>query len=141
MSEVLFTVGTVPFALAGGAHLAMTLYDLRHPTFFKPTDESLIGALDATGFAVSARAPLARSAWRTWVGLNLSHALGLIVFAVLLFAVAVHDYTLVSEIPIVQPLSIVTALAYVVFSLRFWFLTPAILSSIGLGCFVAAALL
>ena len=75
MSEALFLAGTVVFALAGSSHLMMILYDLRRPTFFKPTDESLISVLDATGVALSTKAPLARSMWRTWIGLNFSHAL------------------------------------------------------------------
>ena len=139
MAEGLFVAGTVPFALLGSAHLALTLRDLRRPTYFKPTDETLIQALEATGVAGIATRPGAQTMWRAWLGANLSHGLGLLVFALLLLSVAVHDFALVSDIAVVRLLSVAVPLAYVLVALRFWFLPAAIAASVGLACFVAAA--
>jgi len=71
----------------------------RHPRYFKPIDVGLIPALKDTGVAVMAPAPEAQTMWRAWLGANLTHGLGLLVFALLLLVVAVHDYALVSDIP------------------------------------------
>jgi hypothetical protein len=67
-------------------------------------------------------------------GANPTHGLGLLVFAPLLLVAAVHDYGLVSAIPAIQPLS------YLVIAVRFWFLPAAAAASVGLTCFVIAAI-
>ena len=89
--------------------------------------------------AVLAPAPGAQTMWRAWLGANLTHGLGLLVFALLLLVVAVHDYALVPGIPALQPLSIAVALTYLLIAVRFWFL-PAATATVGLTCFVIAAI-
>jgi hypothetical protein len=125
VAEGFFIAGTIPFALLGSTHLALTLRDVRRPRYFKPTDDALIPALEASGVAVMAPAAEAQTMWRAWLGANLTHGLGLLVFALLLLAVAVHDSALVSDIPGIRALSITVALAYVLIALRFWFLPAA----------------
>ena len=140
VAEGFFVAGTIPFASLAAIHLVLTLRDLRHPRYFKPIDEGLIPALKDTGVAVLAPAPGAQTMWRAWLGANLTHSLGLLVFAVLLLVVAVHDYALVSDIPAFQPLSIAVALSYVLIAVRFWVLPAAATGSVGLTCFVIAAI-
>jgi hypothetical protein len=120
--------------LLAAIHLVLTLRDLRHPRYFKPIDDGLISALKDTGVAALARAPGAQTMWRAWLGANPTHGLGLLVFAPLLLVAAVHDYGLVSAIPAIQPLS------YLVIAVRFWFLPAAAAASVGLTCFVIAAI-
>ena len=43
-AEDFFIAGTIPFALLGVGHLALTLCDLRRPTFFRPTEDTHPGA-------------------------------------------------------------------------------------------------
>lgn len=140
VGEGFFIAGTIPFALLGSTHLVLTLRDLRHPSHFKPTDDALIPALKRTGVAVMAPAPRAQTMWRAWLGANLTHGLGLLVFALLLLAVAAHDPELVSDIPGIRPLSITVALIYTIIALHFWFLPAAATTSVGLTCFVIAAI-
>jgi len=73
------------------------------------------------GVAVMAPVPRAHNMWRAWLGANLTHGLGLLVFALLLAAIAMHDYALVPAIPGIRPLSIGVSLTYAVIALRFWF--------------------
>jgi hypothetical protein len=140
VAEGFFVAGTIPFASLGVLHLVLTLRDLRDPRYFKPIDEGLIPALKDTGVAVMAPAPGAHTMWRAWQGANLTHGLGLLVFALLLLVVAVHDYALVSDIPAIQPLSIAVALSYVIIAARFWFLPATATATAGLTCFVIAAI-
>lgn len=56
MAEGFFIAGTIPFALLRSIHLALTLRDVRRPRYFKPTDDALILALEASGVAVMAPA-------------------------------------------------------------------------------------
>jgi hypothetical protein len=140
VAEDFFIAGTIPFAALGSTHIALTLRDLRHPTYFKPTDDALIPALKATRVAVMAPVPRAHTMWRAWLGANLTHGLGLLVFALLLLAIAMHDYALVSAIPGIRPLFLTVALTYVLIAVRFWFLPAAATISVGLNCFVIAAI-
>jgi hypothetical protein len=139
VAEAFFIAGTIPFALLGSIHLALTLRDLR-ATYFKPTDDALVPALEATGVTLMAPAPGAQTMWRAWLGANLTHGLGLLVFALLLLAVAVHDSALVSDIPALRPLSITVGFAHAVIAQRFWFMPAAVTAGLGLTCFVIAAL-
>ncbi|MHB8689770.1 MAG: LIC_13387 family protein [Solirubrobacteraceae bacterium] len=140
VAEGFFIAGTIPFAVLGSAHIGLTLRDLRHPTYFKPTDDTLILALKGTGVAVMAPVPRAHTMWRAWLGANLTHGLGLLAFALLLLAIALHDYALVSNIAGIRPLSITVALSYVLIAVRTWFLPAAATTSVGLTCFVIAAI-
>ena len=74
-------------------------------------------------------------------GANLTHGLGLLVFGALPLAVALHDYALVAGVPGLRPLTIAVAAAYSVIAWRFWLLRAAAVTTSGLACFVAAAVL
>jgi hypothetical protein len=87
----------------GSTHLALTPRDLRRPRYLMPTDDALIPALEATGVAVMAPAA-GPSRCGAPGSAPTSHGLGLLVFALLLLAVAVHDSVLVSDIPGIRPL-------------------------------------
>jgi hypothetical protein len=78
-----------------------------------------------------APAPGAQPMWRAWLGANLTHGLGLLVFALLLLVVAIYDDGLVSDIPANQPLSIAVALTYLVIAVHFWFLPAAAAARVG----------
>jgi hypothetical protein len=122
----------------GLVHIALTLRDLIQPTCFKPSDETLIERLKASGVVVLASAPGAQNMWRAWLDANFTHALGLIVFALIPLVIALHDLALIA---ILSPLCMIIALAYVIITLLFWSLPAAILATIGLVCFLVAALI
>jgi hypothetical protein len=141
MSAILFIVGTIPFALLGSVHIVLTLRDLSRPTYFRPSDETLIPLLQASSVMVLTRAPAGQTMWRAWLGANLTHGLGLLAFALVPLAVALHDTALISGITILRPLCSIIALAYVIIAWRFWFLPVTIATAIGLVCFIAATLI
>jgi hypothetical protein len=144
MAESFFIAGTVPFILAGGAHALGTLVDTVRPTFFTPIDERVVAVVDGTGIRFRAMVPGGKperpSMWRAWLGFNISHGIGAAIFGLLLLAVALHDFDLVTEIGVIRPLSIGVSAAYFVLALRFWFYGPAILTGVGTACFVISAL-
>jgi hypothetical protein len=143
MAEGFFIAGATVFILLGAAHVAGTLLDTARPTFFAPNDERVLSVMDGTGLRFRAMFPGTKdrpSMWRLWLGFNISHGLGALVFGVLLLAIAVHDFDLVRDIAIVRPLSVAVAATYVVLALRFWFYAPAVGVGLATGCFVVAAL-
>jgi hypothetical protein len=140
LAEILFIAGTVPYLLLGTVHIAWTLGDLRSPTHFRPVDETVIAAMQAERVAAFASAPGVRSLWQSWLGFNLSHGLGLLMFGIVPLAIALQDYELVDEITVIRPLTLVIPLVYLVLAWRFWFVAPAAATTVGFACFAASAL-
>lgn len=72
--------------------------------------------------------------WRAWVGFNLSHSLGAVLFGVVVLAVGYDPATFALQAPVFVPLALVVSLVYVVLAVRYWFSTPIA------GCVLGAAL-
>jgi hypothetical protein len=136
MSKLLFLVGSLLFSTLGLAHALLAIRDLRIPRSFTPTDDNVRLAM------VDARLRLApqTTIWRSWLGFNLSHSLGLVVFGGLLTGIAVRDFDFVARSAFLKTSSVIVALLYFWMAVRFWFWLPATLSAVGAACFVLSAL-
>src|SRR5919202_5873920 len=128
-AQAWFIAGTVPFIVAGAAHVLATLRDTVRPTFFTPIDDSARPIVDRTGirlvrmFGVRGAQP---SMWRIWLGINVSHGLAILSFNLLCLLIAIHDFDLVRQIEAIRPLTVAFSAVYVVLALRFWFYGPLI---------------
>jgi hypothetical protein len=70
--------------------------------------------------------------WRAWIGFNLSHGLGIVLFAgLILHGALFHFAALRSTAPELLLAAPVVASLYLLMSLRYWFRIPAIGSAIG----------
>jgi hypothetical protein len=143
-AQAWFVAGTIPLILGGGLHVLGTLLDTVRPTYFTPIESSAKAAMEGTGirlvrmFGGSGARP---SMWRVWLGIHISHGLGVFAFALLCLLIATHDFTLVERIDAIGPLTIAFSAAYLVLSLRFWFYGPAILMGSATTCFTVATVL
>jgi hypothetical protein len=143
-AQAWFIAGTIPLMLGGGAHVLATLLDTVRPTFFAPIEGSVKPVVEGTGirwvrmFGGSGARP---SMWKVWLGLHISHGLGIFTFALLCMLIATHDFTLVERIDAVRQLTIAFSAAYLALSLRFWFYGPAILTATATACFTVAIVL
>jgi hypothetical protein len=143
-AQAWFIAGTIPLMLGGGAHVLATLLDTVRPTFFAPIEGSVKPVVEGTGirlvrmFGGSGATP---SMWRVWLGIHISHGLGIFSFALLCILIATHDFTLVERIDTVRPLTIAFSAAYLALSLRFWFYGPVILTATATACFTVATAL
>jgi hypothetical protein len=136
MSKLLFLAGSVSFSTLGLAHAWLAIRVLRGPRSFTPTDDNVRLAM------VGARLRLApqTTIWRSWLGFNLSHSLGLLVFGGLLTGIAVRDFDFVASSAFLETSSVIVALLYLWMAIRFWFWLPATLSAVGAVCFLLSAL-
>ena len=144
-AQAWFVVATIPLIVAGCGHVVLTLVDTARPTYFAPVDGTLTPGMQATSIRLRRMFPRgnveAPSLWRVWLGIHISHGLGVAAFGLLSLLIALHDYRLVSEIPGLQVLTIVFPAIYLVLSLRFWFYGPALITGTATVCFVVAAVL
>jgi hypothetical protein len=134
MSQVLLAVGGGIFLILGSLHGLLTLRDLAKPRAFTPTDGRVREAMQDARLSLNPRA----NVWKAWLGFNLSHSLGLVVFGGGIVAVAVLHFELFSSSGIVQVAAVSVAAAYLALSLAFWFWGPAVGSAVSLLCFLGA---
>jgi hypothetical protein len=143
-AQAWFIAGTIPLMLGGGAHVLATLVDMVRPTFFTPIEGSAKVAVEGTGiqlvrmFGGSGAKP---SMWSVWLGIHISHGLGVFTFGLLCLLIATHDFTLVESIDAIRPLTITFSAAYLALSLRFWFYGPVIITGTATACFTVATVL
>jgi hypothetical protein len=76
--------------------------------------------------------------WKAWLGINLSHSLGVVVFGGGIVAVAVLHFEIFPSSAIVQVAAVSVAAAYLALSLAFWFWGPIPGSTVSLLCFPGA---
>jgi hypothetical protein len=139
-----FIAGTIPLILAGALHVLGALVDTVRPTFFTPVEGSAKPAAEGTGirlvrmFGSSGTRP---SMWSVWLGIHITHGLGVLVFGLLCLLIATDDFKLVEQIDVLRPLTIAVSAAYVAVSLRFFFYGPVIITAVATTCFIIAAVL
>jgi hypothetical protein len=136
LSALFFLVGAALFALLGVAHGVLTLRDLHVPRRFTPIDDNLRRAMAETPLRFAPQTTM----WKAWLGFNLSHSLGLVIFGAFFGGLALRDFGMVAESLFLRLGAVVVSLLYVVLALRFWFWAPAVLSAVGTICFVVSAL-
>ena len=136
MSELLFLVGAALFGLLGVAHGVLTLRDMHLPRSFTPTDDNLRRAMAEAALRLAPRTTM----WDAWLGFNLSHSLGLVIFGAFFGGLVFSDFDMVAKNRFLQSGAVIAGLIYVVLALRFWFWVPAVLLAVGTLCFVVSAL-
>jgi hypothetical protein len=115
------------FALLGILHLVYTLRDFgARPRYFSPRDAALLAAMRQTKVGL---APKGRDYWSAMLGFNLSHGIGVLLFALLILLAAQY------RIAWLQPVLVGVGATLTAIAWRCWFSTPM------LGCAVGTALL
>lgn len=73
------------------------------------------------------------------MGFNLTHSLGLILFAGAFLYIGIFEPLAFTQSPLLQFCAVGVSAIYLILSIRFFFSKPVIGSSIGLICFAIAA--
>lgn len=137
MAQLLVAIGGSIFLLLGVGHGLLTLRDLKDPRAFTPRDPELRKAMQQSSIAFHRTINL----WKAWMGFNLSHSLGLVLFGGGFLYVGLFAPGAFAASPLLQGCAVAVSAIYLVLSLLFWFSKPAIGSGLGLACFVLAILL
>jgi hypothetical protein len=143
-----FIAGAIVAMVAGGSHVILALVDTVRPTFFVPIESSAKTVMEGTGgrlvrmFGGSGAKP---SIWRVWLGVHITHGLGVFIFGLLCLLIATYDFDLVKRIDVIRPLTIAVSAAYLAVSLRFFFgpffFGPVVVTASATACFTIAAVL
>ena len=135
ISTWLYGLGGTIFVGLGLLHGAFTLADLSRPRRLVPSAPGLKAAMEASGVRL---AGTGTTMWRAWVGFNLSHSLGAIVFGLGVVAAGLPGATASA---LVAWLPAVIGAAYLGIGLRCWFKLPNACIAIACACFAAGAIL
>jgi len=137
MAQILLAIGGTIILVLGTLHGVLTLRDVAKPRAFTPTDDAVRIAMQGTRLAFNPRANF----WQAWLGFNLSHSLGIVLFGGGLLLLAWHHFPVFSASPLLQGVSVAVAAAYLAIALRFWFWGPALGAGLSLLCILAAVVL
>jgi hypothetical protein len=127
MTSYFFVAGGCVFAALGLVHGVFSLSDIRRPRRLVPDDLSLIDRMASTGVRLARGRT---NMWDAWLGFNLSHSLGAVMFGALCISVGVVGRT--GNLPkaaLAAPVAI--GVMYLILAVRFWFRVPAIGIALG----------
>jgi len=134
--KYLFIAGAVPFLVLGTLHIVYTLMDEWRPRRLAPRDRDLIERMRTSTLVLTRETTV----WRAWIGFNLSHGLGVVLFSGgVLYMAALHFEPVQNAAPEVLLAVPVIAAVYFGLSMRYWFSIPAIGSGLGAGLLLAGA--
>jgi hypothetical protein len=139
MAQALLIVGAGIVFLLGLVHAILTLQDLANPRTFIPTDAAVLAAMKTSRLAIAPNTHT--NLWKAWMGFNLSHSLGILLFGGELLGIGLFQFTLFAHSPLIQSVAILVSAAYFVLSVCFWFSRPAIGSAAVFLCFLLATVL
>jgi hypothetical protein len=138
-AQAWFIAGTIPLIAAGALHALAAVRDTVRPSWFAPIDRSASRVVERTGIRLVGKDT--PSMWRVWLGIHISHGLGVFTFGLLCLLIATEDFALVERIDALRPLAVAFSAAYLVLSLRFWFWGPVLITGTATACFTVAAVL
>lgn len=137
LSRYLFLVGALPFVLLGLAHALATPRTTAEPKGLSPRDPALREAMSKETLLLTRRTNM----WLAWVGFNLSHSLGAVLFAGVVLLIGRSPASFQAQAGVFLPLTVVVSGLYLVLGLRYWFRTPIIGVALSGVCFVASSIL
>jgi len=136
-ARLFFVLGTLPFIVLGVVHALFTLGDVFRPRLFTPRNDDVRQGMMATTIGLTHRMNL----WRSWLGFNITHGLGLVFFGLVLLLVALDDFRLVTTLEFMMPLAVAVSTTYALLAVRFFYYVPAGVATLGAACFIASYLL
>lgn len=137
MSRYLFLAGALPFLLLGIAHAVHTPRQVKERKGLSPADPPLAEAMARSRVLLTGRTDM----WRAWVGFNLSHSLGLVLFGVLVVLVGRTPAAFEYNAAVFLPLAVVVSVVYLGLGLAYWFRTPIVGIALSIVLFACAWIL
>jgi energy-converting hydrogenase Eha subunit C len=134
MPTVLLVFGGSLFGVLGLLHAWYTFRDIQRPRRIVPDDPAVTEAMRAAGVRLARGGT---TMWRTWVGLNFSHSLGVVLFAACTIGLGLTLRSMpLSRTLLLAPVAI--GALYVLLAVRYWFRIPVAGTAVATACFVAA---
>lgn len=137
MTSVWFIVGGSLFGILGLIHAAYMFADIARPQRLVPDNPAVLEAMRSSNVRLSRGGT---TMWRAWLGFNLSHSLGALMFSLVCIATGLSLRAIAwPKAALLLPVAI--GLIYLWLAIRFWFRVPAIGIAAGTLCLAVGWLL
>lgn len=137
VSRYLFLLGALPFLVLGAAHALATPLTTGEDKGLSPRDRAYRQGMAGQTVLLTRRTNL----WLAWVGFNLSHSLGAVLFGVVVLLIGRSPAAFTANSAAFVPLAIVVTGLYLAIGLRYWFRTPIVGIILSSVCFVSSGVL
>lgn len=134
LSRYLFLLGALPFVVLGLAHAAVTPQTPADAKGLSPRDPALREAMARERVLLTRRTTL----WLAWVGFNLSHSLGAVLFGAVVVLIGRSLASFQAQAGVFLPFAVLVSAIYLVLGIRYWFRTPIIGLSLASACFLVS---
>jgi hypothetical protein len=134
LSRYLFMAGALPFIVLGVAHVAGTPQVPADAKGLSPRDPAVREAMVRDTILLTHRTTV----WLAWVGFNLSHSLGVILFGVVALLIGRNLDSFEAQATVFLPLTVAVSGVYLVLAARYWFKTPFIWIAFSSVCFLVS---
>jgi hypothetical protein len=115
-TSVLFALSAAILALLGSVHLYYTLASNK----FDPRDADLKKRLESASPVLTGKTTM----WKAWIGFNISHSLGVLVFGVIYGYLAIFRLAVLQGSLFLLFTGALFLIAYLVLGKVYWFSTP-----------------
>ena len=137
LSRYLFVAGALPILLLGLAHAWETPLRADQVKGLSPADADLARAMSRTTVVLTRRTDM----WRAWVGFNLSHSLGAVLFGLTVLLIGRSPSSFAAQGALFGPLAVAVSGVYLVLGVKYWFRTPIAGCGLSTALFLASWLL
>jgi hypothetical protein len=134
LSRYLFLAGAMPFLILGVAHAIATPLAVERVRGLSPRDPAVRSAMQQDFLTLTRRT----NVWLAWVGFNLSHSLGAVLFGAVVVLIGRNQMSFETQACLFLPLAVIVTSAYLVLAIRYWFRTPIIGVALSGSCFVTS---
>ena len=134
LSRYLFLAGALPFVFLGSLHAIYTPLRPSDRKGLSPNDSQTIEAMTRTQLLLTRRTDL----WSAWVGFNLSHSLGAVLFGLFVVVIGRSAESFAAQARFCVPLATLIAASYIAIGLKYWFRDPNTGIALSLACFVGS---
>lgn len=122
-----YTLGAVPFIILGFLHTLYSVMDDQNPTKIVPRKQSAIKAMKESTLTLTKDTTV----WKAWIGFNISHGLGVMLFGGFYFYLSAFHYQTLLGLGPLPWLAPIIAAIYFILAHRYWFKVPAAGSALG----------
>jgi hypothetical protein len=133
IGSLLLLAGSI-YLVLGVVHALYTLIDLWKPSRIVPSDPAVMTAMQNSHVRLTNGT---NTMWRAWVGFNLSHSLGMVLFGAACFVVAICFRVFAFEPWTLLVLGLISA-GYLAIGIPNWFRVPIWGIAIATGSLLAA---
>lgn len=137
VSRYLFLAGGLPFIILGLIHVWATPVSPAQKKGLSPRDAALREAMTNSALMISRRLNF----WSAWVGFNLSHSLGAVLFGTAVLLVGRTSTSFDHQASVFLPFAVSVSAIYLAVAVRYWFRIPIIGIAVSCACFVASWLM